>query len=442
MKITSSIGLLCGLAVLAACGDQEVILQGKRVPIRQEEPIAAAIPGAEVELASFSTALNLPAPSVNAAWTQVAGGPTHTIPHPAFSAAPQLIWSAGIGQGNSRKHRITADPVVADGRVFTLDSRSRVTATSTGGATLWTADLTPPSDNEGEASGGGVAVAGNRVYVTTGFGQVSALDAATGAEIWRQDLDAPATSSPTVASDLVYVVSRDNRAWAIRTSNGRVAWSIPGTPSQVGVVGGAAPAVTDQVAIFPFGSGEVVAALRQGGVRIWGATVAGQRRGRAYANITDIVADPVVTGGVIYTGNQSGRSVAIDAASGNRIWTAPHGAYGPVTVSGGSVFLISDQSKLVRLDAASGTEIWSRDLPYFRRERTRKAKAIFAHYGPVLAGGALWVASDDGTLKSYDPATGADRATIGLPGGAASSMAVAGRTMYIVSERGQLHAFR
>ena len=134
--------------------------------------------------------------------------------------------------------------------------------------------------------------------------------------------------------------------------------------------------------------------------------------------------------------------MAIDLNSGNRIWTARDGAYGPVAVAANSVFMISDQSELIRLDAETGEEIWARELPYFKRERARRAKAIYAHYGPVLAGGNLWVASDDGTLKSYDPATGDPLATVALPGGAASSMAVAGGTMFIVSGRGQLHAFR
>lgn len=442
MTILKGIGLIAGLTLLVGCADDEIILDGKRLPVRDDSVLIVGNVPSEPEVAAFDTALNLPAPVVNAAWTQTAGGPTHRIDHPAFTNNPALIWTANIGQGNSRKFRIAGDPVVADGRVFTLDSHAQVTATSTAGATLWTRDLTPASDKSGDASGGGLAYDAGRVYVTTGFGEVTALDAASGAEVWQQKLDASATSSPTVFGDLVYVVSRDNRAWAIKTSNGRVQWQLPGTPSLAGMVGGAGPAVTDQVAIFPFGSGELVAALRQGGVRIWGATVAGQRRGRVYANITDIVADPVVVDGIIYTGNQSGRSVAIDAASGSRIWTANHGAYGPVSVSGGSVFLISDEAQLVRLDAASGAEIWARDLPYYRREKTRKSKAIFAHYGPVLAGGSLWVASDDGTLKSYDPATGADRARIDLPGGAASSVAIAGRTLYVISERGQLLAFR
>ncbi len=58
-------------------------------------------------------------------------------------------------------------------------------------------------------------------------------------------------------------------------------------------------------------------------------------------------------------------------------------------VAGGSVFLVSDQAELVRLDAATGQEIWVKDLPYFRRDRGKRRKAIFAYFGPVLAGGSF-----------------------------------------------------
>lgn len=446
MRSVGKIGVLAGLVLLAGCNNDEVILKGERIGVREAAELALAerggVPLEDPAPVAPSTGFAAPPQVTSATWTHVAGSPTHSSSHPALSSRPQLVWSQGIGQGNDRKHRIASEPIIAAGRVFTLDSRSRVSATSTAGEPLWARDLTPAGERSDDASGGGVAFAEGRVFVTTGFGEVIALDPATGAEIWRQGLGAAATSAPSITGGLLYVVSRDNQAWAIETGTGKVRWQLGGTPSISGLVGGAGPAVTDQVAILPFSSGEIVAALRQGGVRLWGTTVAGQRLGRAFANITDIVADPVVSDGVIYTGNQSGRAVALNAGSGERIWTAEHGPYGPAWVAGGSVFLVSDAGKLVRLDAATGVEIWARDLPYFRNSRTRRAKAIFAHFGPVLAGGNLWVASDDGSLKGYDPATGAERITLDIPGGAASSLSIAGRTMYVLSERGQLHAFR
>ena len=63
--------------------------------------------------------------------------------------------------------------------------------------------------------------------------------------------------------------------------------------------------------IFEGGVTELRYELRKGGVRLWGSAVSGRRQGRAYANVSDITADPVIAGDVIYTGNQSGRAVAV-----------------------------------------------------------------------------------------------------------------------------------
>ena len=51
--------------------------------------------------------------------------------------------------------------------------------------------------------------------------------------------------------------------------------------------------------------------------------------------------------------------------------------------------------------------------------RGRPFKAV-AYYGPVLAGGRLWVAGADGLLRAFDPANGAALAELPLPGGAAA----------------------
>ena len=60
--------------------------------------------------------------------------------------------------------------MVASGRIITLDSRARVTATGVNGATLWQADLTPAADRADDASGGGLAAADGKVFVTTELG--------------------------------------------------------------------------------------------------------------------------------------------------------------------------------------------------------------------------------------------------------------------------------
>ena len=423
--------------LLAACGEPDIILPGERLDIRD------GMAGQDLVLANTPQPISLPAARANADFTHRGGSAAHRLTHPALGAPLALAFSVPMGQGNDRRNRITADPVVAGGRVFTLDSQSTAAAFSTGGAPLWTRNLTPPTDNPGDASGGGLAVDGGTLYVTTGFGRLVALDAATGALRWEQDLDAGA-GAPTVFGDLVYVVARDSRGWAIERGTGRVAWTLEGTPSTANFAGGAGPAVNGDVAIFPFPSGEVLAAFPQGGLRRWSSVIAGARPGEAGAVAADdISSDPVIDGDTVYVGNMSGRVVAMQTATGNRLWTATEGALGPVVPVGGSVFLVNDINQLVRLDAADGSVIWREQLPVGedRRGLTRRSIRI-AHFGPVLAGGRLIVASSDGLLRSFDPVSGVQREVLDLPGGAASSPAVAGGVLYVVTGSGQLMAFR
>ena len=428
--------VLAGLAVAMLVGacEREPILPGERLDLRPERKA----PPAAVQAGPVS----IPATTVNPDWSHKADNPEHRPPHAALDLPLARIWSVDIGQPAGRKHRIGADPVVQGGRIFAMDSRARVTAVSTAGAPLWSRDLTPPADRSDDASGGGLAAVGARVFVTTGFGELIALSAVNGAELWRQDLDAAAMGAPTVVGDTVYAVSRDSRAWALDVESGRIRWQISGVPDPIGVDGGSAPAVGDRLAVFPFNSGHLLATLRAGGTRVWSAPITGERAGRTYASIDDITGDPVIAGDLVVAGNPGGRTVALDAASGERLWTAPEGAMSPPVVIGGSVFVVSDTGELVRLDAATGARVWAVQLPYFTRERLRRRRAVFAHYGPVLAGGRLLVASNDGLIRAFDPQTGARVGAAPLPGGAGSNPVVANRTLYVVSENGQLHAYR
>lgn len=440
MKFGRVVAVLAGLAVLAGCGDRETILPGERIGVR--EALVGADAAGTAAAPGSGRAISLPAPVTRSDMPQPGGDAAHLPEHATLSAVPQRIWSTSIGAGNGRRARITAAPVVAGGRVFAMDAASRVSALSTAGDVLWTTDLTPASERRGNATGGGLAFGGGRLFATTGFGALVALDPASGAVLWTQRTDAPISGAPAYRDGIVYAVSRDNVAWAVTADSGRVRWQLPGTPSPSGVIGGAAPAVSERLAIFPFGSAELIATLRQSGVRVWGASVAGQRRGRVYATVSDIIADPVIAGERLYVANQSGRTVALRASSGERLWTAEEGVHGAIVPVGGSVFLVSDEARLVRLDATTGDTVWAVPLPYARSGGFLRAEGVYAHHGPLLAGGRLWVASDDGLLRGFSPVNGAQLAAVELEGGAASQPVVAGGTLYVVSTAGKLHAFR
>ena len=426
---------VAALLLLASCAEKERILPGEREDIKTASNLAA-------ESENKSTPIRLAGQSANRDWAQAFGTQALRVAHPALRAAPQLVWSTPIGTGNNRRARITADPVVAGGLIYTLDSGARVSGVSPSGGVVWSTDLVPASDEEGEATGGGMAYEDGTLYVSTGFGLLTALEAKTGAIRWQQRLEATGSGQPLVRGGLVYLVAGDDTGWAIDTKTARIAWQVEASPSVANVLGAPAPAFAGDLAIFAFGSGDLVATFRRGGLRRWTASISGQRKGVARSNIGDITGAPVVVGQTVYVGNHSGRTVALSTVLGERLWTAEEGALGPVWPAGGSLFLVSDSGNLVRLNASNGSLVWATKLPGNVKDKPRKRGPSYAQYGPILAGGRVIVPSSDGFIRFFAPEDGRLITTVAIPGGAASGPVVAGKTLYVVGANGQLHAFR
>ncbi len=423
------------LTVLAACEEPEIILPGEREDIRQTSDNVTVV-------TRGSKPISLPAQKANASWPQSAGTPAYRTTNAALRATPQRIWSTSIGDGDSRKRRITAEPVVAGGLIYTLDAGATVSAVTPQGQVAWSTNLIPSNDGDRDATGGGLAYANGVLYVSSGFGRLTALDGKTGAIKWQKRLNATGNGAPLVNDGLLYLVAGDETGWVVNTKDGRIAWQIQGTPSVGNVLGAPAPVIASEFAVFAFGSGDIAATFRKGGIRRWNASVAGGRRGRAAAQIVDVTGGPMVVGDTIYIGNHSGRTVAFEASSGERIWTADEGAVDTVWAAGNSLFLISDRSQLVRLNSADGSIVWAQDLPGFVKDKPRRRGPIVAHYGPIVAGGRIVIASNDGYLRFYNPVDGTLVNRVEVPGGATTAPVVAGQTLYVVSTKGDLHAFR
>jgi len=431
---------LSALALLG-CSEPDPILTGERLNVRD---VMSGGAEANQPIENRSQPVGLPPAITNADWPQSPVTPSARTTHAALADSLTPLFSTGIGSGDGRRARLNADPVVYDGRIFTMDANHVVRATSTSGEALWQVDVTPSRDKTPESQGGGMAVGGGQLYVASGFGLVTALDPTTGQEIWQQRLGNTATGAPSYSDGLVYVVSGDTTGWAIEAEDGRVRWQLDGAGDSSNVAGTPAPAVGNQHVVFSYGSGAVQGAFRQGGLRLWNSDLLGRRPGVTVAGFDDVTGDPLISGDVVYAGNHSGRVVALSVYTGDRLWTAQHGALGPMWPAGDSVFFVSDRHELVRLNAETGETIWAVDLPGYEptRRPNRRRDRAFSNHGPILAGGRLVVASSDGYLRSFNPEDGALISQTEVPGGATTRPVVANETLYVVSRKGVLHAYR
>jgi outer membrane protein assembly factor BamB len=151
------------------------------------------------------------------------------------------------------------------------------------GQRVWTRNI---------GSGSPIWAAGETIFATTGFGEVLALAVGSGEILWRKSFGAPIRAAPAAKNGLVVAVTRDNRAVALDGSSGAVRWRQQGTSSDAASLGGASPVIVGPIAVLPYASGELVAVDIASGRRLWSAVLSGGRRGLARSAITDVSGDP------------------------------------------------------------------------------------------------------------------------------------------------------
>ena len=427
------------LLVLGAAGcnlfkDKKVPLPGERIPVLgiggslEPDPKLAAVP------------VTLPTPSVNPDWPEPGGNPAHAMGHPALPPQLARAWETSIGDGSSRYTRVMSQPVVAGGRIYAMDGGVQVSALDAAtGNRLWQVDLKPEKER-GNAFGGGPAFWKDRLYVATGYAEVLALDPKDGKVIWRHNVTAPVHAPPTVADGRIFVVTVDNELDVLDAADGHKLWSHNGIPETAGLLGGASPAVEGEVAIAAYSSGEVFALRADNGRAVWSENLALARSVNAVASLADIRGRPVIDRGRVFAISHSGRMAAIDLRSGDRVWEREIASSHSPWLAGDFVFVLVNDNELACLTRDEGKVRWVRPLPRYEDEKAKSDPIFWA--GPVLGGNRLIVLSSLGAAVSVSPSTGE---LIGQQDMSASGYlgpVIAGNALYLLTDDANLSAYR
>ncbi|MES2987161.1 MAG: PQQ-binding-like beta-propeller repeat protein, partial [Pseudomonadota bacterium] len=316
VRVAAALGalaLVSGCGMLKGGGKKTPVL-GERVPILlSENDISADRTLAGVDVL-------LPEAAANESWNQPGGNAAKSMGHLALGQNLTRIWSKSIAK-TSKREPLAAAPVVAGNKLFVIDTAGVVHALAADtGAELWTASTAKEDGNKPARFGGGASVDGERVFASNGLGDVVALNAADGTEIWRKRPGGPLRGSPTVANGNVYVITQDNQLFALTQDAGDVSWTATASLESQGVFGVAAPASASGTVIAGFSSGELNAYRYENGRSLWAEVLSRSSISTSVSSLSDIDAEPVIDQGRVYAVGQGGRMVAIDVASGQRMW--------------------------------------------------------------------------------------------------------------------------
>lgn len=389
------------------------------------------------------TPVRLPKPWTNPDWPQAGGYPSHAMHHLALGDSLKQAWRVDLGASADEEQKILTQPVVADGRVFAMDAESAVSAFDAAtGRRLWRVNLTPRREERG-AIGGGLAVHAGKLFVSTAYGDVIAMQPETGLAFWTASLKLPIRGAPTADAGRVFVITYDNQMHALDTERGEVLWTHTGVVEAAGFLGGANAAVEGNTVIVPYSSGEILALRADTGVVAWGEQLvrAAGRISQAGA-LNDINGRPVIDRDRVYAVSQSGRFVAINIRTGERIWERVIPSIQTPWIAGDFIYAITIDAELLCLSRRDGRVKWIRQLRRYEDPEAKVAKGIITWYGPVLAGDRLLIASTDERIVAVSPYTGDLLGQFKLPDKASVSPVVAEGTVYVVTDDAALTAYR
>jgi outer membrane protein assembly factor BamB len=256
--------------------------------------------------------------------------------------------------------------------------------------TLWRFSLLP----YGKVEEYSAAVANGSVYFSSVVGNLTCVNAATGATVWNYNTNSFEVSSPAVANGLVYFDCEDGNLYCLNAQTGELEWIINSTNTALSI-GDAPLAVSNGSVYFTDTwtngvSGQTYANITCAdaatGELVWGYGVA--------FSISDYETAPTVANGCVYFTDGVGNFDCLNATDGAFVWSNPIGGYDTASVANGYVYYSPYGGEFCCLNAQTGTSAWN-----YTTKGTNYAV-------PAIANGNVYFGSDDGNFYCLNAQTG------------------------------------
>ena len=334
-------------------------------------------------------------------------------------------WYTDTGAG-SGKYFIKLQPYHENGVVYTVDVEGKVEAVSIEkGKTLWVQRL--KENVSGGISGGeGILVFG------TESGEVVALDQEKGKELWRTSVSSEVMAIAPITLGIVVVRTNDGNLFGLNADSGSQRWQAGRKTPALSLRGVSTPLVTQGIVFSGFDNGKLVALSQFEGRAAWESSVAVPRGRSELERMVDVDGVFTARDGIIYVATYQGRLAAISGRDGRVIWSRDMSSFMGLTVDGNILYLSDDYSNLWAVDRNTGATLWKQPA---MRLRNITAPAVLDRY--------VVVADYQGYLHWMDKYEGHFVARVRADDdGVVSNLLVVGDRLITLGKSGELSSWK
>ena len=423
---------------LMGCTQDKKLPQGERLSILDNASYEDVIDNSSIT--------SIPQAIINRDWDQNGRNTRHIVGNLKANTKLEKKWSNSFGSGVNKRDITISQPVVYNNTIFVMDVKGLVSAYDlSSGDKLWENMLSTNTlglkDTRSKASG--LAVSGDTLYATTGFGGVFAIDRISGKPKWRKILDAPIRIAPTIANNMLLIQTIDNKLHSLDKQNGEEIWRFGVASEDTVIVGGASPAFDEEenVVVAGFSNGEIVVINANVGTPLWSEMLTSNNEVNSTTNINTIGAYPIIENGTIYAIGNSDVLVALDMRTGDKLWKKEIGSMQDMLLVGDYLFVISNKNILYAIEKNEGSIIWSIDIKNYLYDNEKLNGEVYASH-PIMVNGDILLTFSNGKIFKINALKGILTAKIDLDTDISNGLIIANDKIIAASDNANVIVFQ
>ena len=334
-------------------------------------------------------------------------------------------WSTDVGKGLDKTGR-QIRPAYSSGSLYAADYKGLLSAIdATNGHKRWEIKTELPFT-------GGPGVSENLLMMGTENGEVFAFDASTGTQLWSATVTSEVLAAPAESDGIVVVRCIDGRVFGLDADTGQRLWVYDHSTPLLTLRGNSPLLLRAGVVYVGYDGGQVVALKLDDGIKMWEQTLVTAEGRTELERLSDIDGQLVYIASDLLVSSYKKRLASLAADSGRLLWFKDISSATGVSVDRINLTLSDKDGNLWLLDRRNGAEFWKQDQLQYRG----LTRPVF--YGSFIAVGDAegylhWINIEDGQFAAREKVGGK---------GFSGPPLVVGNTLYVMTKKGQLTAFR
>lgn len=273
-------------------------------------------------------------------------------PQPVFE-----LWSFIAGKNSTRNYFDLAPLVVGD-KIYTIDIVGLVyQIDAKRGRPDWSFDTELPAI-------AGLSGDARHLVATSRNGEVALYEILEESLklIWKKQLSSEIRSQAVLDKDQVFVRTGDGKLSALDATSGEIQWTVTRRVPALSLTGTSKPIPADDLVISGFDNGKLVAFERANGSTAWETTIGNPRGRTEIERLVDLDGQFVIRDGVIYVSSFQGSLAAVTVSGGQVVWSRDFSSSKALAVDQEALYLVDDHSHLWSIDRRTGSSFWKQDV--------------------------------------------------------------------------------